>query len=668
MSLSAAKKRDILICCIAALLILCAMAARILGSPEWAPGLGSMIRNGIYMGLTAAWGVSVQRRIIQAQTRRYLIAIALLMLLWLTERAIKYEFNLSAASARRLWYSYYIPILLIPLITVFTAMSLGRPENYKLPGWTRLLYIPTFAFMAMVLTNDRHQLVFAFPADAEIWTGGNAAHSIGYFAVVAWTAVCAAGTIIVMIEKCRRPKSRIQWLPILPVALSFVYTALYVSDVKWLRLIAGDMTVFQCLAIMAALEGCIRCGLIQSNTGYDELFGATTIGAQITDHGFRVKSASHSALPISLEKMEQALEGPVQLDKNTLLKGQEISSGYVFWQEDISELQGVLDQFQTVQDELRDTGDVLKAEAEQRSYWLKITEENRLYDMVERKTQRQVALLRKLLSRLRATEDTEEARRLLGHIVVIGTYVKRRSNLMFVERQITDKSGGSYTEVTASDVTRLVTLQQELRKENARLEDANLRLKRLYDRMPEIVREEETLAMKLRVHDDIGHTILSARRALRQGESMEAIRESAEAWESTIELLCRANSMGEPEDAIEYAKARAAELGAEVIVEGSAPRDAEMRHIFALAMRECTSNCIRHAGGKRIFARFAPYRGGWAIHITNDGKVPDDEITEGGGLSALRRRIENAGGIMRIKSIPNFALSASLPYGEENKW
>lgn len=40
MSLSAAKKRDILICCIAALLILCAMAARILGSPEGAPGLG----------------------------------------------------------------------------------------------------------------------------------------------------------------------------------------------------------------------------------------------------------------------------------------------------------------------------------------------------------------------------------------------------------------------------------------------------------------------------------------------------------------------------------------------------------------------------------------------------------------------------------------------------
>ncbi len=239
--------------------------------------------------------------------------------------------------------------------------------------------------------------------------------------------------------------------------------------------------------------------------------------------------------------------------------------------------------------------------------------------------------------------------------------------LRFAQRQITDKSGGRLTEVTASDVTRLVTLQQELQKENARLENANSRLKRLYDSMPEIVREEETLAMKLRIHDDIGHTILLARRALRQGESMEAIRESAEAWESAIELLCRANSMGEPEDAMEYAKARAAELGAEVILEGDAPEDADLRHIFALAVRECTSNCIRHAGGRRVFARFAPRKGGCTIHITNDGRPPEGDITEGGGLSALRRRIENAGGVMRIRSRPNFALSAFLPYGEEHR-
>ena len=40
------------------------------------------------------------------------------------------------------------------------------------------------------------------------------------------------------------------------------------------------------------------------------------------------------------------------------------------------------------------------------------------------------------------------------------------------------------------------------------LADANRRAKRLYDNMPDIVREEEILKMKMRVHDDIGHTCL----------------------------------------------------------------------------------------------------------------------------------------------------------------
>ena len=43
--------------------------------------------------------------------------------------------------------------------------------------------------------------------------------------------------------------------------------------------------------------------------------------------------------------------------------------------------------------------------------------------------------------------------------------------------------------------------------------------------MPQIIREEETLAMKLRVHDDIGHSILAARRALLQQASLEQIAE-----------------------------------------------------------------------------------------------------------------------------------------------
>ena len=62
---------------------------------------------------------------------------------------------------------------------------------------------------------------------------------------------------------------------------------------------------------------------------------------------------------------------------------------------------------------------MLKAENEQRSRRLRIEEQSRL------------------TARLRGAQSTEEARRLLGQIVVVGTYVKRRSNLVFLSSRMT---------------------------------------------------------------------------------------------------------------------------------------------------------------------------------------------------------------------------------------
>ena len=75
--------------------------------------------------------------------------------------------------------------------------------------------------------------------------------------------------------------------------------------------------------------------------------------------------------------------------------------------------------------------------------------------------------------------------------------------LRFAQEQITTKAGARYTQITAADVTELIQKQNQLKAENAKLEKTNKRLRRLLAQMPEIIREEETLAMKLRVHDDL---------------------------------------------------------------------------------------------------------------------------------------------------------------------
>ena len=69
--------------------------------------------------------------------------------------------------------------------------------------------------------------------------------------------------------------------------------------------------------------------------------------------------------------------------------------------------------------------------------------------------------------------------------------------LRFAQEQITTKAGARYTQITAADVTKLIQKQNQLKAENAKLEKTNKRLRRLLAQMPEIIREEETLAMKL---------------------------------------------------------------------------------------------------------------------------------------------------------------------------
>ena len=212
-----------------AALIICAVCARIAARYGYYAQPLSTVRTVICMGLLAAWGISVRTRIIQTQVRRYLLAIAGLMLLWLTLRTVKYNtYNITAE--RFLWYGCYLPMLFIPVLAVLVALSLGKPENYRLPKGTHFLYLPSVLLFLLVLTNDLHQLVFLFPNG--VLSDDDYRYGAGYYVVLAWMVLCAAASLVLILTKCRIPQSRrYLWLPVVPFVLALMYCGAYIKGI-----------------------------------------------------------------------------------------------------------------------------------------------------------------------------------------------------------------------------------------------------------------------------------------------------------------------------------------------------------------------------------------------------------------------------------------------------
>ena len=253
----------------------------------------------------------------------------------------------------------------------------------------------------------------------------------GYFFVIGWEIFCALAAFAIMLIKCRHSQRK-KYLPFLLLACSIVYALIYVSGAEWMQLIGGDIAAAQCLMFTGILESGIQCGLISTNTGYEALFEAGSIGAQIVDMDRNTRYASSNAPKLTADMMRSAEKDAVMLDNNTLLRSSRIDGGYVLWQEDITDLTALLGKLEENRKTISKSNYV-----EQENYKTKVKlnavrEKNRLYDRLQAQTAHQIELLDQLLTQYEAESDTKIRRSLLAKAAVIGAYIKRRGNLMFI--------------------------------------------------------------------------------------------------------------------------------------------------------------------------------------------------------------------------------------------
>ena len=259
------------------------------------------------------------------------------------------------------------------------------------------------------------------------------------------------------------------------------------------------------------------------------------------------------------------------------------------------------------------------------------------------------------------------------------------SKVWNVRRSEIEAEGNRINEIVALDVTEQYELRRELEERNERLNSVNERLRIFSRDMSRLTAEKELLDAKIKVHDDLGRSLLAFRAYLTAEPSKRDRNKLLPLWRYVISVMKKETAPSEEWDAIEKT---AESLHIQIEINGDLPAgladlpvSGEVRSAIMAAIRECLTNTARHAGGDRLFVLIkcgaeqgadhastsgSPSASGTApcddaphgirIEITNNGRAPLVPIQEAGGLSNLRHMVEREGGIMTIESSPQFLL------------
>ena len=195
----------------------------------------------------------------------------------------------------------------------------------------------------------------------------------------------------------------------------------------------------------------------------------------------------------------------------------------------------------------------------------------------------------------------------------------------------------------------------QLTDDSRKLVEDSEKLKQLSDNVGALAREKERLDAKSSMHDNLAACITLTRQYITgEFEGIDADVVCRE-WEKVITFR-DAISLSAKEKLLDSAKTG----GVTVRIRGEEPTDGGAELMYT-AMQVCLTNAIQYAKATEISANIWENECSYTVMIRNNGKPPEKEITEGGGLTNLRHKIENSGGKMTVQSLPKFSLVIEMP-------
>ena len=213
-------------------------------------------------------------------------------------------------------------------------------------------------------------------------------------------------------------------------------------------------------------------------------------------------------------------------------------------------------------------------------------------------------------------------------------------------------------EIITFDITEEYKLHQKLDEQNKKLKENNKKILLSIDNIEELEKEKNLLKLKNKYHDILGQNLSILQQYLNKEnitqENFEEIKFMIQKMFIDIEDTDDTNA--NLENLIKIHKKN----GTDIIIDGKLPQNKETAKVFFEIIREATTNAIRHAGSSKVFVNIKETLEETYMIITNDGRKPNEFITENQGIKDMRRKVKKLGGMFYISTVPEFSVNISI--------
>lgn len=616
---------------------------------------------------------------------------ALLVLLFVLRILRWAAFPSESLGSRLCWYAYYIAILITPLLSLSLSLTIGRHDMRKHRRLLIPFWIVCITMLLLILTNDLHSLVL------KIWYENgrdfNEAQPLFYLYIV-WYLGMMIASFVILLYKCRiAAAKRYLWVPVLVEGFGILLWMIYYVVKGGSSPRINGISLFNIqevflLMFLGLWESSIAIGLIPTRSLIKEREWIRegvlkTVDGELAEirgifsdlplraddgSGFR-NSLIRAACLGAYVKRRANLE--LIADERGVLNTTELSLA-IRESFDYYSLAGI-----SVEYEETGNADVpaplMIAAYELFQSVIECSGCTACYVRVQSSRMQNFVGFRMVIE-----ADPEPEKRVLD-VVQAG----------WIRKELLDLYGASVA-VSEQDETMRLELHAEVSVQRGPL--ASIRFSRAMDAEDSrglsgltgfLSLEQEALAEKIRIHDNLGRSLLMTRSYLeRPGEvnREDLFRE----WERSLnEMSYKGQSVssfddgGIDEECIRQAKA----LGVTARLNGVLPTDDRFREIFDTAITVHITNVRKHTNGNTVYIHTEKRDNGWSMTLTDNGDhvigdrgteemhAQDDhsggespaEIRETGGLKNLRSQVEAVGGTMDVTGTPRFTLTITLP-------